>query len=124
MNIDEKIKQELENEAEQFDELLNHNQGMISLSASALKGGLGNWLIVVFVIILIVSGFMIWFGYRFYVADNVDARVFWGVWFVAALGSQIALKQWVWMETNRVSLLREVKRVEVAVAKLTSKLEN
>ncbi len=66
---------------------------------------------------------MIWAGYEFITAANVDERVFAGVWLVVTLGMQIGLKQWTWMEVNRGSLLREIKRLEVAVVKLSSKVE-
>jgi len=53
----------------------------------------------------------------------VDARIFSGVWLIVTLAVQIALKQWTWMEVNRTSLLREIKRLEVSVVKLSSKID-
>ncbi len=120
MSLDDRIKRELEGEAEKLDEILNDTQGMFDLAVIPFRGGLGKWMILVTVIALIVSGFMVWSGYKFWIADSIDKRVFWGVWLVVTLTIQIGLKQWAWMETNRCSLLREVKRVEIAVAKLTS----
>lgn len=64
---------------------------------------------------------MLWAFYQFLVADSVDDRVFWGVLFVSALTAQIAMKLWSWMEINRNSVLREIKRVELAVARLDQK---
>ncbi|MBL4827396.1 MAG: hypothetical protein JKY66_06735 [Spongiibacteraceae bacterium] len=122
MNLDDEIKRELKDEAEKIDKLLD-TQGMFDLVVKSYKGGLGRWMMLVSAVILIVSGFMIWTCYNFVVANNIDERLFWGIWFIATLIAQVGMKQWVWLEINRNSLLREVKRVEVALAILSSKIE-
>ncbi len=123
MSLDDRIKRELEGETKEIDEILNDTQGIFDLVAISFKGGLGKWMVLVTIITMIVSGIMIWSGYKFWIADDIDERVFWGVWLVVNLTVQVGLKQWTWMEAHRCSLLREVKRVEVAVAKLTSTIE-
>lgn len=123
MSFDDRIKRELEGEAEQIDEILNDKQGMFELVAGAFKNGLGIWVTIVNVIIFIVTGLILWSGYEFFVGVDLDTRVFWGVCFVITVSIQVALKQWVWMEMNRGSLLRELKRLEVAVVRLNSKIE-
>lgn len=123
MSIDDKIKRELEDEARDLEPLLIHQQGIIEMGISAFKGGLGRWLVLISVVTLIVSIVMIWCGYNFVVASSVDDRVFWGVWLIVSLNAQIAMKQWTWMEARRVSILREVKRVEVAVERLKINLQ-
>ncbi|WP_444996650.1 DUF6768 family protein [Aliikangiella sp. IMCC44359] len=123
MNIDEKIKQELETEQREFDDIIGEKQGLWDLAFSPLKGGLRGWFIAVNIITLVVTGFMFWTGYEFFIAKQINNQIFWGVCFLMTLNAQIALKQWVWMEMNRGSLMREVKRVEVAIAKLGEQLK-
>lgn len=123
MNIDDRIKQELESEAEEIDQILNEKQGMLDMAGGVFKSGLRRWVFIVGICTLIVSGLMIWAGYEFYVAETADARIFSGVWLIVTLAMQIALKQWTWMEVNRTSLLREIKRLEVSVVKLSSKID-
>src|SRR5690554_6798118 len=89
MSFDEKIKRELEDEAHNLDSLLIDQQGMIEIGIGAFKGGLGRWMVLTTVIILLVSIVMIWCGYQFAVAASVDDRVFWGVWLVVSLSVQI-----------------------------------
>lgn len=124
MSIDDRIKNELESEAEMIDEILNDKQGMIELQMLPFKGGLRNWFAIVLVVIFLMAGLMFWCGYEFFTAGSVDARIFWGVNSIFTLNVISGLKAWGWSETNRCSLLREVKRVEVAVARLTSKKED
>ncbi len=123
MSIDDKIKRELEDEARHLDPLLIHPQGMVEMGIGAFKGGLGRWIVLIGIITLLVTIAMVWCGYQFVIATSVDDRVFWGVWLIVSLSAQIALKQWTWMEARRVSILREVKRVEVAVERLALKLQ-
>ena len=123
MSIDDRIRQELESEAEEIDEVLNDKQGMIELQMLPLKSGLRNWVIIVMVVILLVAGLIFWCGYEFIYAENVDNRIYWGVLTIVTVNIMMGLKAWAWMEAYRCSLLREVKRVEVAVARLTTKIE-
>ena len=124
MSLDDRIKRELENEAESIDEILNDKQGLFDMVAGSFKSGLGRWVVLINIVILIVTGLMIWSGYEFFVATELDGRIFWGVCLAVSATAQIAMKQWVWMEMNRSSLLREIKRVEIAVAKLANKVNS
>ncbi|MDT8428426.1 MAG: DUF6768 family protein [Pseudomonadales bacterium] len=124
MGIDDRIKKELENEAKDIDELLIDKQGIVGLGMDAFRGGLRQWMILATVVIFLVSAAMLWSAYRFYLAENIDERIFWGVWFIISLTAQAALKQWAWMEARRIATLREIKRVEIAVERLTSAIQN
>jgi len=68
------------------------------------------------VIILLLTIVVFWTGYRFFTADGLQNQVFWGLCEIASIIVQGVGKQWIVMEMNRSSLMREIKRVEVAVA--------
>ena len=120
MNIDDRIKKELENEVEDMKQTLEAPQGMFALVASAYQGGLGRWVILVTISTLIASFFLIWSAYEFFTAIPQNDKLHWGICFVIALVIQISLKQWTWMEMNRNSLIREIKRLEVSIERLSS----
>lgn len=124
MSIDDRIQRELEQEAEDIDALLADEKGLVGLGMDAFRGGLRQWVILITVIIFLVSAVMVWCGYRFYIAQNVDDRVFWGVWLIVSLIAQVGMKQWTWMEARRVTMLREIKRVEIAVERLAAAQRN
>lgn len=124
MSIDDRIQKELMNEASDIDDLLVDRQGIVGLGMDAFRGGLRRWVVLITVIIVLVSALMVWCGYRFYIAQTVDDRVFWGVWLVVSLIAQVGFKQWTWMEARRVAMLREVKRVEIAVERLASSIQD
>ena len=120
MNLDKRIKDELESEAKAIDEILNDKQGIYEMMIASFQGGMGIWMWIVNFVILIVTGLMLWCGYEFFTATASEEHIYWGFCMVIAVMGQIALKQWAWMEMNRTSLMREIKRVEIAVAKLSN----
>lgn len=121
MNIDEKIKQDLLNDSPDYEEIAKDKEGMFDLVFGSFKGGMGRWVIIVNIVTLIATGVMIWTGYEFFTSEVVSDQIFWGVCLLLAVFAQVALKQWLFMEMNRSSLMREIKRVEIAVAHLAAK---
>jgi len=123
MNIDEKITQELKKESQQLDEILAHEPGIFKMLANAFKGSLGRWMILVGLFTFVITLVMFWAGYHFFFElGDIGSKLHWAVVFLFTAMLQIALKMWSFMEMNRQSMLREVKRLELAVDKLTIEL--
>ena len=122
MNIDEKIKAELSNKAQALDEILVDDQGLFDLVKGSFKGAMGRWMILINIVIIAVSAVMVWTGYQFFTSNNLEGYTFWGVCLLLSVFAQVAMKQWVWMEMSRCSLMREIKRVELELAKLSVRL--
>lgn len=120
-DLDKRIKAELDKDTAAIDELLASDGGMPDMVAAAFKGSMRRWVWVTTIVTLLTFGLMVWCGFKFYNAPSVDERMFWGVWFMVSGIAQMALKQWQWMEMNRASLMREMKRLELAVATLVQK---
>ncbi len=120
-DIDERIKNELAEETAAIDELLTKEGGMPDMVAAALKGSMRRWIWLTGLFTLIFTALMFWCGYEFFTATGSDDRIFWGVCMLAAAMPQIALKQWQWMEMNRANLMREIKRLELAVTALAAR---
>lgn len=119
MNFDEKLKRELENEANDIDQILVNNEGLFDLLLGSFKGGMRRWIILFNVVAIVATILLFWTGYRFYHAMDVQQQIFWGVCFLVSFNVASFIKNWFFMEMNRSSLMREIKRVELAVAKLT-----
>lgn len=120
-DIDNRIKAELEKDTAAIEALLANEGGMPDMVAAAFKGSMRRWVWMITVVTLVVTVIMFWCGYEFYYAANSDMRIFWGIWFIISGMAQIAMKQWHWMEMNRATLMREIKRLELAVALLAEK---
>ena len=119
-DIDAKILKELENETQAIDALIKEDGGLPDMVSAAFKGSMRRWVWFTAIIVFALTATMFWTGYQFLMAEATDDRVFWGIWFLFSAMPQIAIKQWQWMEMNRANLMREIKRLELAVATLAN----
>ena len=55
--------------------------------------------------------------------DFIGPKLYWGVILTIAIIILIALKMWVFMEMNRQSTVREIKRLELMIERLIIQLE-
>jgi len=123
MNIDDKIIKELSDDAAEIDRILaKKDESLFSMLESSFKGSMRRWFILINVIIIMNTVALVWCMYQFFTVST-DIQTFWGILFIASLQFQIAAKQWVSNEMNRGSLVRELKRVELAIAELAEKLK-
>lgn len=123
MNIDSKIKKELETEAEEIDRILAQDDGGLpAMLHSGFKGSMRRWFVLLNIVSFAIFAAMIWCGYQFFTVAP-DGQVFWGVWLLICLQFLISTKQWLFNEMGRSSLIREIKRVELAVAELAEKID-
>lgn len=120
MNIDDKIIQALDAEAKRLAPLLVDNKGLFSRLLPIYRGGMRRWVWLVNGLALLTSGLMFWSGYAFYLADTIELQLFWGVWLIVSLQLQMGLKNWLFMEMNRASLLRELKSIEIKLSELSA----
>jgi dolichyl-phosphate-mannose--protein O-mannosyl transferase len=119
MNIDQHIKNELEQEQEQLTQLINQDQGLFSMVINAYQGSMKWWMVLVSIFAFLLTILLLWTGYEFFNADSTDDRVFWGFICLASVLGQGMLKQWTFMEMNRVSVIRSVKHLEMEFEKLS-----
>ena len=83
--------------------------------------GRQRWLNLLGVVIqLVYLCLCIWSAYRFFGAEATRDQILFATGFLAGLGVTIAFKIWFWMVLNRNAVLREVKRLELQVARLVS----
>ncbi|WP_417624940.1 DUF6768 family protein [Paremcibacter congregatus] len=65
-----------------------------------------------------ILGVTLWVGFHFYRADILQDTLFWGVNLLLCGVVIVAFELWFWMEMNRNSMLREVKRLELQISLL------
>ena len=61
---------------------------------------------------------MFYAGYRFFVAQELDPKLNWGIICLFSVIANAMIKIWAWMEIQRVGVQRELKRLELRVAML------
>ncbi|WP_144394993.1 DUF6768 family protein [Pleionea sediminis] len=122
MNLDDKIKQALKMDQAEVEQVLLSEKGLLPRVLGVFKGSMKGWNIMGFILAVATAIGMFWCGYYFFVSDNLMEQVFWGFIALAFLTANMATKIWFWMEMNRHSTSREIKRLEVVIAQLVAQL--
>ena len=121
-DIDERIREALYKEDSV---LLEHYRGEQSIRQMVIDSFRTRhwWLFAVAFAegsILFVLEFVI--AYQFFHAESTRAMIAWATGFVSCLFVIAMIKVWYWMELNKNSLAREIKRLELEFANLSRRL--
>lgn len=115
-DLDKKIAEALSEEdrllLDEFGE-----QGLFGQLGSLFQGKLSWVSMITFIVATAAFAVGAWAAWKFYAAGDVEAMLKWAGLAWAGLTTQIMIKIWSWMrmESNRV--LREIKRVELQLAR-------
>lgn len=118
-NFDKKIEQELAAQAFQLDKLMREEQGLGPMIRSGFNGGLRPLMIVAYLLAIALAVAIVFCGYQFLTVASAEQN-YWGVLLLLAFQAQMGTKIWIWLEMNRASTMREIKRLELAVAQLST----
>ncbi len=121
MNLDERIKHELESESLDIDHIMEEEGGLMNRITGTFKGGMRRWVILINISALLIGVLLAWTGYRFYLVADTQSPLFWGLCIVVLMIMQGFVKNWLFMEMNRNSIMREIKRVEISIARIKEK---
>ena len=86
--------------------------------------GKSRWLVtLVYFSIILYTCFVIFAAVRFFQTEQTREMVAWAAaFFVGVFGIGMA-KIWYWMELNKNAVTREIKRFELQLARLSSRIE-
>jgi hypothetical protein len=119
--IDEIIKDALTKEEAKFYDQLEE-QNLIQMLGGVFKGKLG-WLVVIMnVVTVIVFGLFIYCAIQFFNSDDTNELIKWAVGGTFCMIVIGMLKVFVWMQMDKNSIIREMKRLEFQVSIISSKL--
>ncbi|WP_306520935.1 DUF6768 family protein [Rheinheimera sp.] len=122
MKNEQQMAAELAAQAYQLDKLMREEQGLWPLIRSGFGGGLKPLMILAYVLALLLTVAIVYCAYQFFTVAQAQQQ-FWGICLVLAFQAQVGTKIWIWLEMNRVSTMRELKRVELALAQLGETLQ-
>lgn len=119
--LDHMIREALSREeAEVFDRL--GNPSLAELIADTFRGKLrwfafGSWVANLVFVALAVACLL-----QFFRAEELPMMLRWALGFGCCMATVIAVKIWYWMELNRNATAREIKRLELEIARLATEL--
>ena len=118
-DIDDKIRQALAEDDQllDFDEL--GEQNIFEMLVGIFRGRLW-WLnLLIWIFQLIFIGVAVRAAWSFFEASEVRDQILFATVFLWSVGVIGMFKMWFWMAMNRNTILRELKRLELQVARLT-----
>lgn len=79
---------------------------------------LAYWSVVLFMAVMVLA------LVRLFTTDSIREMIIWATTFMFCCLATTMFKVWYWMELNRNTVLREIKRVELQLARVTNRLQN
>ncbi|GGG33663.1 hypothetical protein GCM10011344_38110 [Dokdonia pacifica] len=119
--IDQLIKEALtEEEAKFYDDL--DEQNLLQMFGGVFMGK-NKWIVIMMNIVnVIVLGFFVYCIIHFFKTDVTNELIKWAVAGVFCMLMLSMLKLYIWMQMDKNSIIRELKRLELQVSTLSSKL--
>ena len=119
--IDELIKEALTEEESKFYDNLDE-QNVFQMLGGLFQGK-NKWIILLMnIALLIVFGLLVYSVIQFFNAELTNELIKWSLAIVVGLLMISFLKMFIWMQMDKNSIKRELKRLELQVANLSSKL--
>jgi len=115
-NVDEEIKAVLGADDKAFLADLEKDDAMPDMVVNAFRTNMRGWMIFAWVQTFVLVVLTFWCGYEFIVATELDRKMFWGLFTILGFFSTGMMKMWVWLEMSRVSIIREIKRLELTLS--------
>ena len=114
-SIDERIRRELEQDADLFAEENSDGAVLPTLVSQAFKGPLRRLIPVALTLAVSFAVLLAWSIFEFVTATEVLGAVKWGIWAILSALALVLIELFTWMQINRVSTRREIKLLEVSL---------
>lgn len=95
--------------------------GLFAQIFSTFRTRMGGWLLLTMPVMLAIFFVGIYAGWRFYAAPEVREMLLWGGLAWACLTVGWITKLWFYQQVDKYAIIREVKRLELQVARLAAK---
>ena len=116
--IDQQIKKELEIQTAELDKLMSQDDNIVSMVKGGFASGMRHIVIVTFILAIVLSVVMFYSGYQYFFVDDSNQAV-WGMVLLLSFNAQVITKLWMWLEMNRFSQIKEIKRLQIYVKHLS-----
>ncbi|WP_366512787.1 DUF6768 family protein [Kordia sp.] len=120
-DIDKLIKETLtEEESKFYDEL--DEQGLWGSIGSIFNGKLGWLVLIINIINLVAFGMLVYCLIQFFKVTETNEMLKWGLGILISFMFNAMIKLYAWMQMDKRAILREMKRLELQVSSLASKI--
>jgi len=115
-DIDDRLSAALDSDDRAFLDSLDDKRGMFRQIGDSLGGPLGGWAKLMFGVSFVIGIALVYVVWQLIIAEDLRSTVLWATATLAGLTMQGFLKHWFFSRMNMLSVLREVKRLELRIA--------
>ena len=115
--FDDKIRQALQAESDNVWKDVEE-QGLFEQALDVMRGKHRFLTVIANVVMAVFFAMMVYCVVRFFDAQTTRTQIAWSVGFLASNMVVAMLKLWFWMQMDKNTVIREVKRLELQVATL------
>ena len=122
--IDDRIRQALSDEDRKLFEEFNQEPSLLQQALETLQGR-NRWMTAM--VMVVGTVFMVlgvWSLFQFASAEELKPMISWAMAFAFCMATVSMLKIWAWMEIQKKDTVREIKRLELQLARLSQKSVN
>ncbi len=121
-NIDDLIQQALSKEEAEFYDSLDE-QNLFDQWINLYKGKFKWWTILITVVMIVFLGVSVYSLVQFMSAGSIEEMLKWGAALFFSLMATGMMKLYGWMQMDKYALMREIKRLELQISLLVSKVK-
>lgn len=117
-DFDDRLRTALDADDEAFLSELESERGMFAQIGDTFSGPLGGWAKLIFVILFPMSAFMFYAVWQMFTVEGPRELILWSVGALAGAIAVGLVKQWFFERMNLMAVLRELKRIELRIARI------
>ena len=117
-DFDDRLRTALDADDEAFLSELESERGMFAQIGDTFSGPLGGWAKLIFVILFPMSGFMFYAVWQMFTVEGTREIILWSIGALATVIAVGLVKQWFFERMNLMAVLRELKRIELRIARI------
>ena len=116
--FDDRLRAALDAGDEAFLQELDEGRGMFAQIGDTLSGPLGGWAKLIFFVALVLGFGLLYAVWQLFTVETDRELFIWVTATLALLMAQGFVKQWFFERMNLMTILRELKRIELRVARI------
>jgi hypothetical protein len=120
-DADARIRAALSAEDEAFLAGLDHERGLLAQVGDMFRGPIGRWTVLVYIMGVAVTALGAWTVVKMFAATDTRALILWTAAAMTCALMVTTVKLWAWSRMQTLSILRELKRIELRVARIEGK---